>query len=461
MNEIKKYFFLIGSFVFSLLFPFFTLYSDANITGKVIDSTSAQILQGVRIQLLDFSDERVVEETSTDVRGMYEFRMIPSGQYKLQAECVGYVPVSVNPTAITLANSPIRANFSLGIPGGIIGRVTDSVTNLPIPNANIDVMRGNNIIVSALTDQNGNYQINDLAPRPYIVRVRMTYFQSSMQLAVPISNGILTLDFSLQCPPGKLTGQIVNSVTGQPISDATIDVYENGFVIDSVQSNEDGSYLITEIAPGTYEIKVKAQRYGSYSEKIALATNQTLTTHFNLDGLGVIEGQVMHNLSGRPIVRASVGVWQNGELLASTHTDDNGYFHVEALRDCQVVVQALSMRDMEQEVRVLPSQTTSLNFVLESREPTPPKRVIVVVSYKKEGKKTIRTHTVKWRESADPNVVTYRIYRDGKKIAEVSAQESFYYRDKGRTNKDKRYEVTAVNQYGQESLPRADEGIEK
>lgn len=461
MNEIKKYCFLISSFIFSLLSPFFNLHSDANITGKVIDSTTAQILQGVRIQLLEASSEVVREETVTDARGMYEFRMIPSGQYKLQADFPDYVPVSTNPSVVNIANSPVRANFSLGIPGSIIGRVTDSVTNLPISNANIDVIRGNNIIMSVLTDQNGNYEIHDLAPKPYIIRVRMTYFQSSMQLAVPISNGVLTFDFSLQCPPGKLQGQILDSVTGAPISDATIDVLENGFIIDSVQSNEDGTYLMTEIPSGTNQIKIKAFKYGSITENISLATNQTLTTNFALDRLGIVEGQVIHNLTGQPVVKASVGVWQNGELFASTHTDENGRFSVEALKDCQVVVQAMSFFDMEQEVHVLPSQTTSLNFVLQSREPTPPKRVIVVVSYKKEGKKTIRTHTVKWRESADPNVVTYRIYRDGKKIAEVSAEASFYYRDKGRSNKDKKYEVTAVNRFGQESLPRADEGIEK
>jgi hypothetical protein len=460
MNEIKRHFSLIGSFIISLLFPFFALYSDANIMGKVIDSTSTTPLHGFKVSLMSASNEEVLLETYTDIKGTYLFKSVPSGQYNVRVEVQNYVAVSTHPLAVSVENSTIRANFTLGIPGSIVGQVIDSTTNLPISGANVDVMRGNNIIVSALTDGKGYYHIDGLAPRPYIVRVRMPYFQSSLELGVPISNQEITIDFALQCPPGKLMGRVVNLVTGEPISHATINLFDNGFIIDSVQSNEDGSYLITEISPGTYQIAITAQKHDSTMQKFTLQTNQELELDFALEPFGFVEGQVIHQFTGEPVAGASVGMWQHGELIVSTHTDANGFFRLDGLKDCQIVVQALHFYDMEQSVYIAPKQTSTANFILLWKEPTPPTRVAVKASFKRFAHQVNRIHTIKWRESADLAVVAYRIYRDGKMIAEISAKESFVYKDKWRSGKEK-YAVTAVNQFGQESLPTAADRIEE
>lgn len=453
MNEIKRRFSLIGSLIILLLFPLFALYSDANITGKIIDSTSTNPLSGIKVILMKALTEEIILETETDVKGMYQFKNVLTGQYKIQAELLDYVAVSTNPVVVNVENSPVRANFSLGIPGSIAGQIIDSMTHLPISGANVDIMRGNNIIVSALTDEKGYYRIDGLAPRPYIVRVRTPYFQSSLQLGVPVSNQLIIMDFALEFPPGKLMGKVTNIVTGEPISHAIIDLLDKGFIIDSVQSDDDGFYMISEISPGTYQVKITAQEHDSTTQKVTLLTNQDLSLDFALESFGLVEGQVVHQFTGQPIVGASVGMWQNEELIASTHTDENGFFRFNGLKDCQIVVQALNFHDIEQSVYITSNTTSTANFALFWKEPTPPKKVAVSVSYKRFAHQINRIHTIKWRESADPTVVFYRVYRDGKKIVEISAQDSFVYKDKWRTGREKKYEVTAINHFNQESLP--------
>lgn len=460
MNEIKRQFSLIGSLIIFLLFPFFVLYSDAHIVGKIIDSTSLNPLHGIKVSLMRASTEEIIKDTFTDIKGMYQFENVPSGLYKLHVEQIDYVAVSANPLAVNIENSSVRANFSLGIPGSIMGQVMDSMTNLPISGANVDVMRGKNIIVSVLTDERGFYRIDGLAPKPYIVRVRMPYFQSSLQLGVPVSNQIITLDFALQCPPGKLLGRVINIVTGEPIRYATVNLLDKGFIIDSVQSNENGFYKISEISPGNYQVKINAQKYDSTLQEIALLTNQELALDFALEPFGYIEGKVIHQFTGQPVAEASVGMWQNGGLVDSTHTDGNGFFRLEGLRDCQILVQALNFYDMEQSVHIASNKTSTAHFTLLWKEPTPLKKVIVKVSYKRFVHQVNRIHTIKWRRSADPTVIAYYIYRDGKKIAEVSADESLVFKDQWRSGKEQKYEVTAVNHFGQESLPAASNGIE-
>lgn len=455
MNKIKGQFSLVGSLIVSLLFPFFALYGDANIIGKIIDSTSIHPLHGIKVILMRASTEEIIQDTFTDTKGMYQFENVPSGQYKVRVEPADYVAVSANPLTVNIENSSVRTNFSLGIPGSILGQVMDSTTNLPISGANVDVMRGNHILVSVLTDENGYYRIDGLAPRPYIVRVRMPFFQSSLHLGVPVSNQTIIIDFALQCPPGILMGKVVDLVTGDPIRYATINLLEKGFIIDSVQSNEDGSYKISEISPGAYQVKIISQKHDSTMQKITMLTNQELTLDFALESYGCVEGQVIHQFTGQPIVEASVGMWKNDELFASTHTDENGFFRLEGLRDCQIVVQALHFHDREKKVQIASNRTSTANFTLIWIEPTPPKKIIVAASYKRFSHKVNRIHTIKWSASSDPTVVAYRIYRDGKMIAEVSADESRVFKDNWRSGKEKKYEVTSVNHFGQESVPRA------
>lgn len=460
MNVIQKQFSLIGSLIISLLFPLFVLYSDANISGKVIDSTSTHPLSEIKVSLINISNEKIIQTMFTDSKGMYQFKDVSSGQYKVSIEQTDYVSVSANPLIVSVESSAVKANFSLGIPGSIMGQVKDGTTHLPIPGASIEVIRGNSVIMSILTDDQGCYRIDHLAPRPYIIRAKMSYFQASLQLAVPVSNQVMTLDFALQCSPGMLMGKIVDVLTGEPIHNATINLLNQGFVIDSVQSRENGSYTITEVVPGFYQVQVTAQKYASTMQSMALATKEELLLNFSLEPFGRVEGQVINQFTGQPIKGASVGMWQNEELFDATHTDQNGFFQLDGLKCCQIVVQALYFHDREQSVNITSNHTSTLNFTLPWKEPTPPKKAVVEVAYERYAHQLNRIHCVRWRESADPHVVAYRIYRDSKMIAEVSADKLFIFKDKWRSDKKKKYEVTAINHFGQESLPVAANNIE-
>lgn len=448
MIETRKFFSIILSLILPLLFSFSSLYSDANISGKVIDSTSAVPIAGVKV-LLNSS-----LEATTDSRGVYQFLNVSSGQHHVQVEPpLGYVIASANPLVVNVASSNVKACFSLGIPGDIVGSVIDSATNLPIVNANVDIMRGNNIIASVLTDKEGNYSISGLAPRPYIVRVRMPYFQSSLQLGIPVSNQTISIHFVLQFPPGKVIGHVFNAMTGEPLGNATVEILDKGVVINSVQSNEDGSYMISEVAPESYEVRANAPNFQVITQKISLLTNQTFSTDFSLEPFGTVIGQVVHAFTGQPIEGASVGMWQNDELFAATHTDANGCFNLNGLEHSQIVVQALRFYDQEQGVQILSLQTTSLNFSLVCVEPPPPPKVRVTTFYKRVAHQVNRIHCIKWKPSYDPSVTSYRIYRDEKCIAEVSAKDQFVFNDEWRSGNEKAYHVTAVNAFGQEGKP--------
>jgi protocatechuate 3,4-dioxygenase beta subunit len=449
-NTMKQHFPLAWTLLISLMLPFISLHSEVSVRGKVVEFTSAAAMTNVKVILSGYT----YKETTTDENGVYEFLNVSAGQYQVEVEPPSdYIVVSVNPLEVAVDNADVKANFSLGIPGSIIGHVTDSLTHLPLANANVEIMRGNHVVASVLTDEHGNYQVSGLIPRPYIVRVKMSTFPASLQLAILPSNQTVTVDFILQSPPGKVMGQIINVVTGEPIANATIDIVQNGIVIHSIQSNEDGTYNLSEIIPGSYEIKVAAPRCESTSQSLKLLSNQTLMANFALESFGSVVGQVVHAFTGQPIAGASVGMWQNQQLSASTHTDANGHFSLIGLGHYQVVVQASNFHNLEKEVQLTPAQTTTLNINLVCFEPLPPKSMRVKVTYKTIAHQVNRIHGIKWEASPDSSVSSYRLYRDGKCIAEVAANADFVFYDKWRSGKEKVYRLTAVNSFGQESAP--------
>ncbi len=67
------------------------------------------------------------------------------------------------------------------------GEVTDRVTTLPIAGVEVDLMSGNRVQASALTDNKGNYDLRLPAPRPATVNVRFRKdgYQAEQPLNIP------------------------------------------------------------------------------------------------------------------------------------------------------------------------------------------------------------------------------------------------------------------------------------
>lgn len=449
----------LSCFLLFLLFPFLALYSDGSIVGKVINSKSATPLQEVRLTLLDEQTDAILFETLSDAKGAYEFLSVPKGRYRVKADLPEYVAVSPNPLPVRVEDSNARANFSLGIPGGVYGSVKDAESNKVLEGVSVDVMLGTVIVASAQTDDEGNYSIEGLAPRPYIIRVKAASFQTNMQLVIPISDQFVQSNFSLNFPGGKIAGRITNSGTGQPVMDAIVDLFQERTVIDSVQTDENGFYEFMEVVRGDYYIMVRAPKFSPQLEQLSVDMEQDLNFDVAIDPYGIIEGQVINSMTGKPVAGAVIGVWKDDQLLGSTTTQDQGLFVVEGVNGSSILVQALTFKDNETRIEIAPGKKYTVRISLDRQEPTPPKKVAVTVSVDKKGSRTTRTYTVKWRGSADPSVVLYRIYRNGKLAGEVSAKNSFSYKDILKDKLAKRYEVTAVNDVGLESSPMPDQGI--
>jgi len=100
------------------------------VRGVIIDSTSKSAIPGVRAQLLKQSDESFVSGAISDRSGIFLLKNVPSGQYTLQLQSIGYAKYSKNLT-ISGNNDTVKIGT---IRLGTLGYLTDEVEVTAIAN---------------------------------------------------------------------------------------------------------------------------------------------------------------------------------------------------------------------------------------------------------------------------------------------------------------------------------------
>ena len=96
--------------------------------------------------------------------------------------------------------------FSQGI---IRGKITNSVNNQPIGFANVLIL---NTDLGAISDENGNYEIQNVPPGLYNIRASFVGYKSSTQFEIQVTLARpVQLDFNLSEDASELSEVVVNS----------------------------------------------------------------------------------------------------------------------------------------------------------------------------------------------------------------------------------------------------------
>jgi iron complex outermembrane receptor protein len=84
-----------------------------------------------------------------------------------------------------------------------------------------------------------------------------------------------------------LAGTVTDATDGQPLAGANVVLMDDaGTMVAGGATNLDGTYRITGIPAGTYEVAARFVGYGESNEEVTLAAGQTRTLDFALDAAG-------------------------------------------------------------------------------------------------------------------------------------------------------------------------------
>ncbi|MED1796757.1 carboxypeptidase regulatory-like domain-containing protein [Brevibacillus nitrificans] len=304
---------------------------SGSVAGIVIDQSTNIPLAGVTVQLYD-SNPVLIGTTTSDANGAYSFTGLTPAEYSLVATLATYDQkiqfVTVSPgltTTSTILLSPT--------PGSVSGTVTDQGT-FPIPGALVKLVNGAGVtLAQTTTGALGNYQFLSVAPGTYTVTVSADTFQSDTA-AILVNKAQTTIyQVVLQSSSATLSG----TVTGPgsvPLPGALVDVLnQTGIPVTETLTDALGNYLLNNLAPGIYQIRVSAAGFSSQLAGVSLEAGDSKNLSFHLSALpGTVSGTITDAETLAEIPNSSVKILTNeGIAVRSTTTDVSGDYTISSL----------------------------------------------------------------------------------------------------------------------------------
>jgi large repetitive protein len=304
------------------------------LTGVVQNSGAAGIAGSL---VTVFQSNIQIAAVNTDENGAYTITGLAPGTYTVVFSAENYQTATLGAMIENGQTTTLDVTLA-GSPGRLTGTVLNEAS-APVSGATLTVQisTGTGIIIAtAVTENDGTYTVEGLAPGSYSVVASAVNFQTASKGAVITSNTTTTVNFTLAADPGSIMGSVTNAQTGQPVSGANVQVSildSSGTVVAAVLSDNLGKYTVNGLAPGIYTVQVSAPDFQTNSATVQVQSNQESTADVALvPNPGAVTGTVVNSVGGAPIAGAVINVVNSsGILVSSTLTNQDGIFMAEGL----------------------------------------------------------------------------------------------------------------------------------
>ena len=275
------------------------------VSGRVFDAGNPEAatngIVGATVTATRTKADGTVETlgtTTTGANGAYRFESLPSGSVTITAQANSYLPGSIT---VAIVGSPITdANIGLkkAPPGSIAGLVKNVVTDQPVAGitvqlfaagapANATPLRQLQTISGVAPGADGkdiNYRFENVETGNYVVRIvspgATTRIQPAELAVTVVSAQEVRADFSL-LPPGSISGLVTSFGTGQVVTGATVQLYQNGTLITTVQTTArqtaaDGyvfNYRFDNVPVGIYNVRVNKDGLPTTPDEAVITVN--------------------------------------------------------------------------------------------------------------------------------------------------------------------------------------------
>ncbi|MCX2742446.1 carboxypeptidase-like regulatory domain-containing protein [Mangrovivirga sp. M17] len=234
--------------------------TTGTVIGMVTNGNDQTAIEGASVVIYDANNNSPVLTLTTDADGNYSTELDP-GSYFVKVSAQGYlanppagiaaVPFDITVGVETENNVVLFPNDQQGL-GYISGTVTEG-TN-PVQGVLV-IAEAGDVAYSAITDEEGNYTIYNVAGGSYSVNGWIAGFNSSTETA-SVSADTETADVNVSLTAGA-SGELSGMVTNLAAENKDVDVsLVHPITKETLPGltgfTQDGQYLITDIPNGTY-----------------------------------------------------------------------------------------------------------------------------------------------------------------------------------------------------------------
>ena len=298
----------------------------ASISGSVINDVGNQgaftstVSNGVGNVMVVLDNSQIQR---TDLSGRFQFNFVTPGHHTVQIQ-LSSLPRGVTPdqpiaSVDVLGGQQAQVYFQIGTYGGVQGHVygRDSDGQLtPISNAMLTIDKNG---PTAITGSNGEYGFGKLFAGTHTITVAVASLPATVSLAqdtttqkVTVLNGVIaTLDFTAS-PLGSIAGRVVyDDALAPDFKGGVLNAYVVAEPGDyAAITNEDGSFLLDNVPPGTYTLDVDPETVPADTGNISGSQAITLKSLEHVEGvqfrIGHKEKQVVFSFKATEAASASM-----------------------------------------------------------------------------------------------------------------------------------------------------------
>ena len=184
------------------------------------------------------------------------------------------------PDVVTQKTDP---NPTILLQNSISGHVTDATAGIALVDTKIEIINAvTGLTVGwARTNTSGDFVLNHLNAGNYAVRISMVGFSSFESSQKVLENGASwVVNASLIQSPNTVIGRITNSVFNTPVDTAQVQIFnsQTGALVQTVNSNSNGQYSISNLPAGTYKLSLTKIGYFDFQSTSPGAIRGGITT---------------------------------------------------------------------------------------------------------------------------------------------------------------------------------------
>ncbi|OQB21753.1 MAG: hypothetical protein BWY12_01132 [candidate division BRC1 bacterium ADurb.Bin183] len=336
------------------------------ITGFIFDAESAKPVNGAAVQI----DNGALQSFS-NAKGQYFIYDVPAGAHKLQMWGFAYEFKEKN--IIVPANGVLdMGNETLAKIGGtVVGRLVDSATNEPLPEAVAQIDGGNQW--RTLTDEQGYFMMIFVTPGAHVLQAwgnAYTFQEFSIFVNANAHTDVGTKLLSII--PDAARGQVVDKKTGRPLMNAHVQ-YNGGGAMLETQTNRSGRFVLVNVPEGNHELQTWGWAY-SFSQQPFYHSSGTATDlgKVFIEPIGgTVNGRLLDAINGLPIYNAVIQLDGGNYAPWKTTSLQNGDFIVYDVTGGthQFQTWGYAYRFMQQKIETIANQNKKMGDIQLTPDP--------------------------------------------------------------------------------------------
>jgi hypothetical protein len=315
------------------------LVPGATLVGRVVEAAGETPVEGVHVEAIQVEGGAERASSRTDAEGKFRVSGLPPGRYRVEATSEAREGYSRSSITLGMGETSSEVLVKLDAAYVVRGRVLDAATHAPCTGGEVVITDDKqNEFSEGPIEPNGWVRMASVIPGTYRVEVSCKghVVRDDYPKVILVDHDAPELTWEVE-EGGRVRVTLLDGAH-KPVPRAAVlaspteSRRDEGGRTD--RPEPDGTYLITGLKPGKYEIQATAEGDASVTGNITVSRGEERTT-LELPETGVIEGSV-EDQDHKPVPNAHVVAL--GESYTTTRTLDDGTFVLKNVPSGEYVV---------------------------------------------------------------------------------------------------------------------------